>query len=356
MTDTSTTEPLAAASTAGDTTAAAPQQAFSLGDAITAVGNSLVDHWWAWLIGMSGFVVVVLVVVVVRGRLRNRLEMRARQRRVGTTDRGPGEPANKALQEWEARAREDRLLKERNAVASDLQTKIEQRLREKGLGAEPAALSLDEREDIRADFNREFPIEPSPNARPPRDRQADPLASRREEFVTDWADALHASLTNAAKPREGQPRSALTAALAPFTKVQAARKQRNTDRQRDQLAQIAAAQQSLVAQAESGTTQGLQEQQQALMELDFQVQAINPAAPGAAARLDATQRQLDQATGVGMQQSAAHARKVTADMQHPVSTGRRAEEEERKVYQEPGPDAPGSERDEPPRGQDWRID
>jgi hypothetical protein len=136
--------------------------------------------------------------------------------------------------------------------------------------------------------------------------------------------------------------------------------QHHAQQQQDQLAQIAEAQQALADQAQDGMTQGLQEQQQALMDLDVQVQAIDPAAPGAAARLDATQRQLDQATGAGVQQSAAHSRQVNADMQHPVSTGRRAAEEEEKVYQEPPPDAPcdqsPGERPATPRNREHVID
>jgi hypothetical protein len=341
MTDTTPTEPLAAT---------APLKTNTLGDVITAVGNSIVDDWWIWLLGAFAlFVIGTILWVVTRTPARDRFELPTRQREAGDTDGAPGEDAMK--KDSDRRDREDVMTKERNTLLRDVQTKIEQGLIDKGLHPTVAELSFDLKEEIRADFNARFPLE-SPTrttAERPLDPRPDPSTARRQEFVDDWVNALQTHLTNPTRLAEGQQRSGLTAALAPLTKVQAARKQRNADRKNDQLKQLAAAQQALADQAADGSTQGLQQQEQALTELQFQVTAIDPAAPDAAARLDATQRQLDQIAGAGVPQSQVRNRQVNADMQQPISTPRRSpdEEEEKKVYQQTPTDAPrsGSERE-----------
>ncbi len=123
---------------------------------------------------------------------------------------------------------------------------------------------------------------------------------------------------------------------------------RNRRRKTDQLEQLAAAQQALAEQAADGSNQGLQQQEQALTDLAFQIEAIDPASPNAADWLTATQRQLDQVNGADVQQSQARDRQVQGGIDKVILGGRGStEEEEHKVYREPSPTDPKSEPSSP---------
>ncbi len=331
MTDTTLTAAAPALATGTAPLQASPGQ----GQFNASVTQSIVDDWWVWLLGSGGLILIAVVaVLVLRRAARNRApERNAAELRPATAGRAP--------REWDARQAEDALLKEREAFRRGLGERIEQGLNAKG--EKVPELSLDLKDAIGADFIALFPVEPL----------SDLVRARREEFVNDWV----AALTPAPRPAEGQARSALTAALAPITRVQAARNARNRKRQDDQLQQVQAAQQALLAQANDGSsTLALQEQQQALAELQFQIATIDPTAPGSAARLDATQRQLDQLTAKGATQSQARGARLQADLVQPIANGREVREEEEKVYQEPPRDARRGEPTEPSRERPTRIE
>lgn len=341
MTDTAPTEPL---------TTATPLKTYTLGDVIDAVGNSIVDDWWLWLLGAFALFVIGTVLWVARMPARDPLALPPRQRAASDADSVPDAAIRYRLENMERRNREYAILQARNTLLLDVQERIKRGLIDQGLSPRVAELPFAVTEEIRADFNAQFPLE-SPTrttAERPRDPRADPSTARRQEFVDDWVKALHAQSTNPTGLTEGRQRSALTAALAPLSKVQAARKQRNANRKNDQLTQLAAAQQALADQATVGNTQGLQEQQQALTELVFQVQAINPAAPDAATRLDTTQHQLDQIAGVGVQQSQPGNRQVQSGIDNVIAAGRGSPEEEEKEFYR---DRPISDPRDEPSGQ-----